>query len=139
MVTLENQGVVQDLATKKTVSQVLTHKTNKVNINKGMGDIVPHIKIALRRCLFYKGIALSKKGDLLFNKEAKKKLPIKHTKNPTFAIFRVAIKSWSEKKASGTYDVQEIKHLGHEPHTNQHLQARTNMPNKHSVSKITHL
>lgn len=122
-IILDNQGVVKDLANKKTSSRALTHKIMATEHIRKVWSTAPHVKIILRWCPGHKGIIGNETADKLANAAAKKLLPPSHTDKSTFASFRAAIKSWAAKEAINNFTLQDIKRLGHEPHPKQHIAA----------------
>lgn len=126
-IVLDNQGVVKDMSTKKTSSCALTHKKEATTLIKEIKDLSPRVKIALRWCPGHAGVKGNEEADKLATTAAKKPLPRHHTDRPTFGSFRAAIKVWAEKMTKASYSPQDVKRLGHEPHSREHLKALTEM------------
>lgn len=55
-ITLDNQGVVKDMSTKKTVSQALTHKIKATKIINEIEGLAPRVRITLQWCPGHAGI-----------------------------------------------------------------------------------
>lgn len=66
-IVLDNQGVVQDMANKKTTSRALTHKRQAINIIKNIEGLAPNINIMLRWCPGHRGIPGNEQADRLAN------------------------------------------------------------------------
>lgn len=138
-IVLDNQGVVKDMATKKTTSKALSHKTEAIELIRQVWVSAPHVRITLRWCPGHKGIVGNERADKLANTLAKKPLPPSHKGKSTPESFRAAIKAWAEKESSKNYSPQDLKRLGHDPQSQKHTTALNKLKNKHSVSSITQL
>lgn len=95
-IILDNQGVVRDMATKKTSSHALNHKIDAIKVINDIHDLAPAINVTLRWCPGHKGIVGNEKAEVLATTAAKKKLNEGHQDKPTLTSFRAAIKAWAE-------------------------------------------
>lgn len=82
-IILDNQGVVKDLAKKKTSSRALSHKITATEHIRKVWTIAPHVKISLRWCPGHQGIIGNKTADKLANVAAKKPVPPSHIDKST--------------------------------------------------------
>lgn len=138
-IVLNNQGVVQDMSTKKTSSQALHHKIKANSILTNIAEQAPGVKVTLRWCPGHRGVEGNEEADKLTNGAAKRPLPPDYADKPTLASFQAAIKTWAEKSTRSSYTPLDIKRLGHDPHLRKHMKALTDMNNKHLISLVTQL
>lgn len=138
-IILENQGVVEHMASKKMSSRACTQKIQATGLINDIEELSPHLKIALRCCPGHTGIKGNEEADKRATNAAKKPLHQDHVHKPKFSSFRAAIKDWEEKKTLLSYTAQDQKRLDHQPHPKEHMKALMEMKNKHSVSLVTQL